>query len=244
MCLLMLLPLFWSTPAGAGQWEALISQGDALYAQRGDPAKAKDAVESYRLALRAEPDSEAAAWKLMRALYYLGRISPEEKREAIYGQAVEVGEKALKAHPDSVPLHFWLSVLYGMYGNVKGVMSSLSLVNPIKDLAQWVIDHDPTYEQGGAYRVLGRLYFKLPGLFGGDNDKAIELLTKAVKLGPRHYNAHLFLAEVYLDEGRRDEAKKLLEQVLKGAPDPELVPEDRLWKDEARRMLSQMSASD
>ena len=189
-----------------------------------DSAMLAKAVTAYEQALKADPASVEAAWKLSRALYRLGRKSPKDQQEKIFERAVNAAKKGIAMDSESVPAHYWLAVSYGMYGTSKGVMKSLSLIDPIKEEAQFVIDHQPDYDLGGAYRVLGRLYFKVPGLFGGDNDLAIENLKKAVKLGPKRYLSHIFLAEVYLDEGEKEKAKALLEEVVKGAADAGMEP--------------------
>ena len=217
-----------------------LAQGDKYFAQRGNTAMLKKAVDSYEQAAKAAPSNPEPAWKLARALYRLGRKSPKEQQEAIFERAVNAAKQGIAIDPKNVPSHYWLAVSYGMYGSAKGVMKSLSLIDPIKEEAQFVIDHQPDYDQGGAYRVLGRLYFKVPGLFGGDNGLAVENLNKAIELGPKRYLSHIFLAEVYLDEGEDAKAKALLEQAVKGPTDPEVAPEDADWKQTAKKMLRNM----
>src|SRR5437588_6530 len=56
------------------------------------------------------------------------------------------------------------------------------------------------------------------------------------------YNAHstashFFLAEVLLDEGRNDEARAELQQVIDAPLDPDWGPEDRDFKTKARALL-------
>ena len=235
--MVLALALCWAPPALADA-AADLKKADALYQQRGDLAKAKEAAKLYEQALAADPKSEEAAWKLTRTLYYIGSNSPKEQKEAIYTQAVEAAKKAVAINPKSVPGHFWLGVAYGVYGSVKGVMKSLSLIEPIKKEMAFVIENDPDYEAGGAYRVLGRLYFKVPGLFGGDNDLTVENLEVAVKKGPQRYLNHIYLAEVLLDEGEDDKAKKLLELVVTGPTEPGFEPEDQKWKATAKTMLA------
>ena len=61
--------------AAAGRPQAansLIAQGDALYAERGDYAKAKEARTKYENALAAGEDAYEANWKLSRVCYWIG----------------------------------------------------------------------------------------------------------------------------------------------------------------------------
>lgn len=216
----------------------LIQQGDALYAQRADLAKAKQAAALYAQALAADPKSEAAAWKLSRAQYWIGMHSPKDQKLEVFQKGVNAAKQAIAINPKSLPGHYWLGVCYGVYGSAKGIMESLSLVDPIKKEMATVIELDPNYEAGGPYRVLGRLYYKLPGLFGGDNDKAIENLKIAVHKGPHRYLNHIYLAEIYYDEDKVAEGKALLDAVVAGPVEPGYEPETVEWKAQAKKMLS------
>ncbi len=233
------LSLALAAPAGAATAAELIKQGDALYAQRADLAKARQAAQAYAQALSADPKSEQAAWKLARTYYWIGKHSPEDQKLDIFQKGVDAAKKAIAINPKSAPGHFWLGVNYGVYGSAKGIMESLSLVDPIKKEMAAVIALDPDFEAGGPYRVLGRLYFKLPGLFGGDNDEAIKNLKIAVQKGPKRYLNHIYLAEVYYDEDEPGKAKELLEVVVAGPPEPGYEPETAEWKAQAKKMLAE-----
>ncbi|BEQ16649.1 TRAP transporter TatT component family protein [Desulfoferula mesophila] len=234
---LALLCLALAGAAYAATTAELIAQGDALYAQRADLAKAKQAAGLYEQALKADPKSEAAAWKLSRTQYWVGMHAPKEQKLAIFQSGVDAAKQAIAINPKSLPGHYWLGVNYGVYGSAKGIMESLSLVDPIKNEMAAVIELDPNYEAGGPYRVLGRLYYKLPGLFGGDNEKAIEYLQTAVKKGPHRYINQIYLAEVYFDEDKGHEANQLLQAVINGPVEPDYGPEDAEWKAQAKKML-------
>ncbi|MCF8034531.1 MAG: hypothetical protein K9K66_13170 [Desulfarculaceae bacterium] len=234
----LVLCLALATAAGAATSAELIAQGDAAYDQRADLAKAKEAATIYEAALAADPGSEQAAWKLARAQYWIGLHSPKDQKEAIYDKGVQAAKKAIAINPKSIAGHYWLGVSYGVYGSAKGIMESLSLVDPIKKEMATVIEMDPNYEAGGPYRVLGRLYYKLPGLFGGDNDLAIENLKIAVHKGPQRYLNHIYLAEVYYDEDEVLKANGLLKTVVEGPVEPGYAPETAEWKAQAKEMLS------
>lgn len=235
--ILGLLALGLAGAAPAATTAELIAQGDALYAQRADLAQAGRAAGLYEQALQQDPKSEEAAWKLARAQYWLGLHAPKEQKLDVYQKGVDAAKQAIALNPKSVAGHYWLGVNYGVYGSAKGVMESISLVNPIKAEMATVIELAPDYEAGGPYRVLGRLYYKLPGIFGGDNDKAMEYLRTAVKKGPHRYLNHIYLAEVYYDEDKSQEANQLLQAVIAGPSEPGYEPEDAEWKAQAKQML-------
>jgi tetratricopeptide (TPR) repeat protein len=226
----------------AGAYEDLIQQGDALYEQRGDINKAKEAVETYRKAVAGEQTKAEGFWKLSRALYYYGDNISDGKMK-LFEEAIEAGKKAVAIDANSVDGYYYLGLNYGLYGQTKGVLKSLALVGPIKETMNEVIKRDPGYASGGAYRVLGRLYFKIPGFAGGDNDKAIENLETAMKYGPKSWITHQFLAEIYMDKGDYAKAKELLTQVVEGecqaADGPACANK---WKPDAQKLLAECDA--
>ena len=97
---------------------------------------------------------------------------------------------------------------------------------------------DPAFMQGSADRALGRWYFKVPGLFGGSNKQAETHLRKSLTYNPNSTASHFFLAEVLLDEGRKDDARAELQKVLDAPLDPDWAPEDREFKEKARALLA------
>lgn len=229
------------TAAVAADTAAMMKQADEAWAQRADQAKTQESADLYEAILVEEPTNYDAAWKAARSLYRVGSKADDDSKEAIFEKAVGYAKKATQIKPDDPMGHYWLGVVYGQYGKAKGISKSLSLVDPIKEEMAFVISKDPKFEGAGGQRVLGRLYFKLPGLFGGDNDKSIEYLQEAVKLGPNYYLNHVFLAETLADEGEDEQAKKLLDQVLQANDPPAgMEPEMAEWKVEAQRVLDDM----
>ncbi len=128
------------------------------------------------------------------------------------------GSRKLRRPSSSGPTraegHFWLGVNYGSYGEAKGVLKSLSLVGPIKAEMGAVLRIDPGYENGGANRVLGRVYYKLPGFVGGSNKKSLLNLLRSKELGPKDGLTRIYLAETYLALDEVEKAREELEFVL------------------------------
>lgn len=217
--------------------KTLIAQADALFAQRADLEKCRQAIDTYDKVLSADPNNYEALWKLARACYWLGLNSPDDQKAAIFEKGVNAGKKAVEVNGKDPAGHYWLGVSYGKYGEAKGILKSLSLVDPTKEEMQKVIELDPNYEGGGAYRVLGRLYFKLPGLFGGSNKKAVENLQTSIKIAPERLISHVFLAEVYLDTDKKDLAHKELEFVMNSPGKKGYEPEAALEKRQAKELL-------
>lgn len=208
----------------------LMKKADRLYGQRG-AGKATEAVTAYEKVLAVDSKSLEARWKLSRAYYWIGNHARgKDAQMKAFETGIRYAQEAIQLDANCIHCHFWLGVSYGKFGEAKGVLQSLGLVPHIKDEMNWVMKADPKYLYGGAQRVLGRLYFKLPGFKGGDNKKSIELLRKACEIGPKDLMNHLFLVDTLLAENMKDEAKKELEFVI-NLPEsdflPDLIPESK-----------------
>jgi tetratricopeptide (TPR) repeat protein len=228
------LPALAQTPTES----PLLQQGDELYTQRADLAKAKEAQAKYEAALAAKEDDYGASWRLARILYWIGDHTPgNDAKKQIFQQGIEHAKKAVALGPDKADGHFWLGVCYGVYGEAKGVLKSLSLVKPIKAEMRRVLEIDPAYDRGGADRVLGRVYHQLPGFAGGSEKLSLQHLEKAVEYGPRVGLNLIYLADTYLSLDRVEDARKALETILTMEPMPDLLPETAEEQAQARERL-------
>lgn len=160
-----------------------------------------------------------------------------DAKKQIFLQGIEHAKKAIELGPDKVEGHFWLGVCYGVYGEAKGVLKSLSLVKPIKEEMRRVLEIEPAYDKGGADRILGRVFHEVPGLFGGSEKKSLEHLLKAVEYGPRVGLNLLYLADTYISLDQIDKARQTLEFILTMEPEPDLLPETAEERVQARQKL-------
>jgi tetratricopeptide (TPR) repeat protein len=234
----LLTVLVMTVAAQAQGTKTLVQQGDDLYAQRGDLAKAKEALAKYQGALAAGEAAYDANWRLARVEYWIGDHTPDNNvKKQIFQQGIDYAKKAIELAPDKVEGHFWLGVCYGVYGEAKGVLKSLALVKPIKEEMRRVLEIEPAYDKGGADRVLGRVFHEVPGFFGGSEKKSLEHLLKAVEYGPRVGLNLLYLADTYISLDQIDKARQTLEYILTMEPEPDLIPETEEERVQARQRL-------
>lgn len=232
--------LFLTTLLFPSDVKELISKGDELYAQRESIEKAKEAQKLYEEAIKLDPKNYEAHWKLAKTIYFIGQRSPEEKKVSIFEKGVEIAKKAVALEPNKPEGHFWLGVLYGVYGEARGVMKSLFLVDDIKEEMNITLKLDPNIEGGGPYRLLGRMYYKLPGIAGGSKDKSLEYLLKAKEICPSNALTRIYLADTFLAMKKKEEAKKELKEVIEMEPDPRWIPETKELKKEAKEKLEKI----
>lgn len=217
--------------------EELLAEGDALYQKMTDMETAKAALSKYQQAAALLDNKYEAFWRISRILYYIGDHSEKKDKKSTFSQGIYYGERAIELEPDRPEGHYWLGVNYGKYGEVRGVLKSLSLVNPIKREMNKVIELDRTFEDGGADKVLGRVYFKLPGFAGGSKEKSLEHLLKAKEIAPHDPLTRLYLAETYLAMDKVAEARQELEFVLSLEDDHRWISDVQACKEEARKLL-------
>jgi tetratricopeptide (TPR) repeat protein len=211
---------------------------DALYAAREDLGKAREAAAIWADRLQKNPRDFEAAWKLARARYWLGGHAPEAERKALFEAGISAGRTATALEPNRPEGHFWIAANMGALAESFGARQGLKYRGDIKNELLLVLKLDPPFQQGSADRALGRWYFKVPGLFGGSNKKSEEHLRKSLTYNPNSSSSHFFLAETLIDMGRTADARSELQKVIDGPIDPDWVPEDREFKEKARRLLA------
>ena len=218
--------------------EELIAQGDELFQQMADMETAQNALSLYRQAVDKLENDYEAFWRISRMMYYVGTHTAEKKEQkSIFSQGVYFAERAVDLEPERPDGHYWLGVNNGKVGEVRGVLKSLFLVKPIKAAMNKVIELDRSYEDGGPDRVLGRVYFKLPGFAGGSKDKSIEHLLKSLEYGPNDPVTRLYLAETYLSKKEKEKAREQLEFIMGMEEDPRWTNDIAECKVEAKEML-------
>jgi tetratricopeptide (TPR) repeat protein len=219
--------------ASAAAWAQ--PDADALYRERATPGKAEAAAELWEQQLEANPGDVDAAWKLARAMYWLGTRGPAAEQRAALERGVNAGRQAAtlaSARPEG---HFWMAANMGALAESFGMRQGLKYRGPIKDALEAVLRIDPAFQQGSADRALGRWYHKVPGLFGGSKQKAEQHLRRSLTYNPNSSASHFFLAETLFELGRDREAREELQRVIEAPLDPEWEPEDRDFKEQARR---------
>jgi len=226
--------------ASAQDNKSLIQQGDEHYLQRADLGKCREALVRYQQALAKGEDAYEAYWRMARVEYRIGdHTADQAEKKRIFEMGIYHAKKAIQVAPGRPEGHYWLGVSYGVYGEAKGVRKSLSLVKPIKEEMNTVIAIDPTFADGGADRILGRVYHELPDFAGGNEHKSLKHLLKSKELGPKVALTRIYLADTYLALNDVEKARQELEDVIAMEPDPMFIPETMEEKELARKKLQQ-----
>jgi hypothetical protein len=219
----------------------LAQNADALYADRSNLASATQAAAIWSASLAQNPSDFEAAWKLARVAYWLGGHATEKERRAYLERGMQAARAAITVEPQRPEGHFWLAANIGTLAESFGLRNGLRYRGPVKQELETVLKLDPGFMNGSADRVLGRWYFRVPRLFGGSNKRAEEHLRASLKYDEHSTISRFFLAEVLLDEDRRDEARAELQKVLNAPLSAEWAPEDREYKAKAAALLARLT---
>lgn len=227
----------YTEPAEGFPVSELIGNADKMYEQREDLARVREGIALLRRVRTVSAHDYEAAWRLARLSYYLGSQTKDEKeRDDAFREGVQAGEDAARWQDGRPEGHFWLGANMGGRAQ-NNPLGGVADAEDIRKEMKKVITLDEDYEFGSAYMVLGQVDLELPRLMGGDPQEAVKNLETGLRYGENNSLLRLHLAEAYLATGRKDDARKQLDTLLKMQPNPSYVPEHKQATEEARKLL-------
>lgn len=214
---------------------------------RANPTNINQAIEAFQQALEQDANPEEAATYLLRSYYFKGMFTglSEEQQQTVYEQGRKLGEKMMDRYPKSVPIKFWYGANTGRWADVHGFLEAATsgIAPKLRRICKEIIELDPKYQGGGGYRILAQVHFhspRIPLLLGWPSDeKALELIEKAMDIAPEHPTNRLLYAQVLLEFDRNEEAKKQLKYIQNMKPRPSHVVEDQYVKYRGRQLLNE-----
>jgi len=145
-----------------------------------------------------------------------------DAREAAFDALQKRAGSFARQHPGRAEPKIWAGIVASSYAGAKGGLGALSLAKEARADFEAALKIDPNALDGSAYTSLGTLYYKVPGfpLGFGDDDKARELLTQALKLNPDGIDPNYFYAEYLFEQGKYAQSQQYLERAARAAPRP------------------------
>ncbi len=211
---------------------------DALYADRAHLESARQAAAAWSTALANDPANFEAAWKLARADYWLGGHAPEAERRRFLEQGIDAGRTAVAIDGRS-PRR---ALLAGrQHGCARGVVR-----NPRgTEIPQ---ADQRSVRDGAAARSRLRAGVRgsraRPMVFQGaalvrrqPQAGRSSTCARRSSISPTVRLRISFSPNCWSDEGRKEEARAELQQVLDAPLDPEWTPEDQEFKAKARALI-------
>jgi tetratricopeptide (TPR) repeat protein len=125
---------------------------------------------------------------------------------------VEDADEVTARNPDSAAALIWSGIIKSSFAGAKGGLGAMKLAKASRADLERAMEIDATALQGSAYTSLGTLYFKVPGwpIGFGDEEKAEELLLKALALNPDGIDPNYFYGDYLLEQKRYAEAEQAL----------------------------------
>jgi len=121
-------------------------------------------------------------------------------------------EVVTRQYPDAAPVWIWSGIIKSTYAGAKDGLGALKYAKASKADLEKSLDIEPRAMGGSAYTSLGTLYFKVPGwpLGFGDDEKAEELLLKALAINPDGIDPNYFYGDYLLEEKHYKKAENHL----------------------------------
>ncbi|MBR9883611.1 MAG: hypothetical protein GYB21_08110 [Oceanospirillales bacterium] len=169
---------------------------------------------------------------------------PEKQREKAFEQLAERARGYAEESKDSAEVLIWDAIVLSTYAGEKGGLGALSLVKEARNKLENALALDPGALQGSAYTSLGSLYYQVPGwpIGFGNDDKAEEMLKKALSLNPNGIDPNFFYGDYLLKQGRKEEAKAAFEKALSAPPRVGRELADRGRHEEISEKLGQLKS--
>lgn len=216
-----------------------------LHSPTLDPSQAEKALNLYeRVFSSASAPRTLVLAQLALTCFILGDLAPKKQREGYYRKGQKYANLLIHEDPNRTEGHYWLALNLCGQADACGYMVGRRLLPQIIEELERSLALSETYDQAGAHRVLGRIYFEAPAwpMSVGDMQKSLHHLQAAVHLAPGNSTNHLYLAQTLYRLNYRSLAQQQLEMVLKCTQytlKPQDLEEDR---QEARRLLADMGA--
>ena len=212
---ILLLALATGLPApAAAQGPTPVAEARALVARyHEDPAVIDRARDLLEAALKR--DSQVDTMVMLSYVSFLWgdvRATTTEDKLVAYGRGRELGERAVELAPKNHDAHLWYAINTGRWGETKGIMRSLFLLPTVRRELDIIFELNPKSVRG--HSLAGNVFVKVPGLFGGDKEKAEEHFKKGLAIDPKFTVLRVDLAGLYVATGRYDEARRELRRVI------------------------------
>jgi len=242
----------------------LLQQADELYARRAgrfdtervlaDSTLADSCIVLYRSALdecHCERRPELYC-KLLQAYFFRGFYATVDKdrQKKLYDQAVDIGLQGTEEFPDSPELNVWMATTWGLWAESHGAMSAATkgVADKIRRCCESALEHDSTFCDAGALRILGGVNFKapkIPLLLGWPSKKKAEAyLTRALELAPNNLFNRRLMAEILYARKQRDRAREMMASIITTDGIVHGLVEDTQIKKRATEILAEWDAKD
>jgi tetratricopeptide (TPR) repeat protein len=230
-------------PPADGSPKEVAARVDDLWKRRDDPAAFAQQRTALDQALARAPGDYDLLWRLGR--WYAWKSDdpglPKDQRVQLGKEGWDLLERAVVINPNHAGAHFWAMAAMGQYALGLGIVRALTqgIEGKFRERLSRAERFDPAYAYGGIPVAWGGFYAKLPWP-KYDEDKAVAYFRKALAINPHNLRARVYWAELHRREDRVDEARRLLQEVLRATPGKYDLPEEKRCQVLAARMMNRL----
>ncbi|WP_281557170.1 hypothetical protein [Thalassomonas sp. RHCl1] len=198
------------------------------------------ALSTPLLANAASIDEEIT--KLQQQWAHVNYELKDDAQEQGFKKLVQQAQAVTEQYGDNAKSWIWSGIIQSSFAGQKGGLGALSLAKKSKKDFEKAIELDANALNGSAMMSLGVLFHKVPGwpIAFGDDDKAEELMKKALAINPKGIDGNYFYGEYLYDEGKYQQAKDYLQLALQAAPRPNRPLADKYRQEEVRQVLEKV----
>jgi tetratricopeptide (TPR) repeat protein len=151
-----------------------------------------------------------------------------------------------KTDANAAPTFYWAAACQGQWALAVGKLEAArkGAADKIRDFGLTVMGIDPQFEEGGGYRIVGRLNDQapwIPFITGWvSREDALKYLRLALQVNGRNFANRHFLAEALHkgDAKEQAEALTLEEGIVADSPSPQRLVEELTMQEMARANLA------
>jgi len=225
---------------------ALLARADRMARSADTEKKVLDLISAYGDVVSADPDNVSALSSLS-SYYFLmgfGYSDTRSEKKDFYVRSIQAAERAMYTNPEfrkmiesgeetcvasakltdremNALMHYYLAVgcMWDECLSLPGKIINMGESAKFETILNNMVAINQDWGNGSVYMLLGTFYSVLPGILGGDLDRAAENFDRAVNAGPRMLSFRETRAKVlYTKLKDRDAFVRDLESVV--AQDP------------------------
>ena len=150
------------------------------------------------------------------------QVAASDERKRLLESLSDRAHRFSQQNPNRAEPLIWEGIVLSTYAGAKGGLGALGIAKKSRAALESALKIDANALDGSAYTSLGALYSNVPGfpLGFGDDDKAQQLLLKALSINPNGIDSNYFYAQYLCDRDECDQAVRYLERAADAAPRP------------------------
>ncbi|WP_243838720.1 hypothetical protein [Prosthecobacter fusiformis] len=202
----------------------LVRQGDAM----DQLFKPDEALKHYLPAEKQTPQDASLLVKIARQyVFRMDDLKTNADKMSSAKTALSYAQRAVKAAPNNADGHLAIAIVYGKMTPLMGNREKIEASKKIKEAAEKATKLNPGDDY--AWHLLGRWHQALAGMnnitrgiarlvYGelptASNEEAVTCLKRAISLKPDRLIHYIELGRTYAQMGKKEEARKEINQGL------------------------------